>query len=49
MSGTSATKKFPSSSSYESNVVLPLDYFQAPKVDWGDSMAYIAHPFLKFI
>ena len=45
MSGTSATKKLPSQSSYESNVVLPLDYFQAPKVDWGDSMAYVAHPF----
>ena len=47
MSGTSATKKLASSSSYESNVVLPLDYFQAPKVDWGDSMAYITHPFFK--
>ena len=47
MSGTSATKKLASQSSYESNVVLPLDYFQAPKVDWGDSMAYVAHPFFK--
>ena len=28
MSGTSATKKLSSQSSYESNVVLPLDYFR---------------------
>ena len=47
MSGTSATKKLPSSTSYESTVILPLDYFKAPKVDWGDSMAYVAHPFFK--
>lgn len=47
MSGTSATNKLPSNSSYEPNVVLPLDYFQAPKVDWGDSMSYVAHPFFK--